>query len=145
MNAQNQSYQDLRRDFRWRIPERFNIGEDICDKWAASNRTALILQTGPGRADRYSFADLKRLSNQLANVLAGRGVARGDRVALLLPQSLETVVTHIAVYKIGAIAVPLAALFGVEALQYRLGDAEAGALVTNEAGAAKIAEIHLVR
>lgn len=141
MTARSQSYEELRREFRWQIPARFNIGEDICDKWAASERTALILQTAPGQADTYSFADLKRLSNQLANVLAGRGVVRGDRVALLLPQSLETVVTHIAIYKLGAIAVPLAALFGVEALQYRLGDADACALVTNAAGAGKITEI----
>ncbi|MFV2093572.1 MAG: AMP-binding protein, partial [Hyphomicrobiales bacterium] len=141
MTARSQNYEELRRDFRWQIPTRFNIGEDICDKWAASDRTALILQTAPGQADTYSFADLKRLSNQLANVLAGRGVVRGDRVALLLPQSLETVVTHIAIYKLGAIAVPMAALFGVEALQYRLGDADACALVTNAAVVAKIAEI----
>ncbi|MHA1523748.1 MAG: AMP-binding protein [Alphaproteobacteria bacterium] len=141
MEPQHQNYQELYRDFRWDIPSRFNIGVDICDKWAASERTALILQTSQGPADRYSFADLKRLSNQLANVLATRGISRGDRVALLLPQSLETVVSHIAVYKLGAIVVPLAMLFGIEGVRYRLDNAQAAALITNAAGIAKITEI----
>ena len=141
MDPQHQSYETLRRDFCWELPDRFNIGQDICDKWADGDRVALILQNRHGPADRYTFADLKRLSNQLANVLVDRGVRRGDRVALLLPQSLETVVTHIAVYKLGAIAVPLAALFGVEGLRYRLDNSQASALITNTAGYTKIAEI----
>ncbi len=52
--------------------------------------------------------------------MRARGISRGDRVALLLPQSFETVIAHVAIYKLGAIAVPLALLFGVEALEYRL-------------------------
>ena len=59
---------------------------------------------------------------------------RGDRVALLLPQSFETAIAHVAIYKLGAIAVPLALLFGVEALEYRLHTAGVKAIVTNDAG-----------
>ena len=63
-----------------------------------------------------------------------RGVGRGDRVAVLLPQGAAVPVAHVAIYKLGAVALPLAALFGVDALSYRLRDAGAKALVTNAAG-----------
>ena len=72
---------------------------------------------------------------------AALGVARGDRVAVLLPQAPETAIGHIAAYKLGAVAVPLFALFGPEALQYRLGNSGAKVIITNREGAAKLAEI----
>ena len=66
--------------------------------------------------------------------MRARGVRRGDRVALLLPQCFETAIAHVAIYKLGAIAVPLALLFGVEALEYRLQTAGVKAVITNAAG-----------
>ena len=79
--------------------------------------------------------------NRLANVLAARGIGRGDRVAILLPQSPAVAASHIAIYKLGAIALPLAMLFGVEAISYRLEDSGARALITNAQGLAKLAAI----
>jgi acetyl-CoA synthetase len=84
---------------------------------------------------------LRDASNRLANALRARGIGRGDRVAILLPQGFAVPVAHVAIYKLGAIALPLAALFGIDALSYRLRDAGAKALVTNAAGVAKIGEI----
>ena len=140
------SYQELCARFRWNVPARYNIGVDVCDKWAGDkDRLALIYKRRPGEAGpevaRYSFRDLKRLSNQLANALAGHGVARGARVGILLPQAPETALAHIATYKLGAIAVPLFTLFGADALAFRLSDSGAKALITNAEGLAKIAEI----
>ncbi len=66
---------------------------------------------------------------------------RGDRVAILLPQTPEVAATHIAIYKLGAVALPLAMLFGVDALAYRLQNSGAKALITNAQGLAKLAEI----
>ena len=137
-----ESYEALRAGFRWQVPERYNIGVDVCDKWASDgDRLALIHKRPDGAVDRYSFRDLSRLSNRLANLLTARGIARGDRISILLPQAPETAVAHIAAYKIGAIAVPLFGLFGPEALDYRLSDSGARALVTDAGGLAKIAEI----
>ena len=138
-----ESYADLYGRFRWRVPERYNIGVDACDKWALRepDRLALIHRKDDGSEDRYSFLDLMRLSNRLANALAARGIGRGDRVGVLLPQAPETAVAHLAIYKLGAIAVPLFGLFGPEALEYRLGDAGAKALITDGEGVAKLAEI----
>lgn len=136
-------YEDLVERFRWNVPERYNIGVDICDKWAdrEPGRLALIHVHDEGSADEYTFGALRASSNQMANMLRARGVARGDRVALLLPQSPEVVITHIAVYKLGGIIVPMAELFGVDALQYRLSNSGARAVVTTLASLPKISEI----
>ncbi len=83
-------------------------------------RAAGIPGGGGGARPALTYGELARKSNALANALRLKGIGRGDRVALLLPQSFETVVAHVAIYKLGAIAVPLALLFGVEALEYRL-------------------------
>lgn len=146
MLVRAESYEEVRRRFRWRIPERTNIGLDVCDKWAGeASRLALVHKRAPGQegpeVERYTFRDLKRLSNRLANALAARGVARGDRIGILLPQAPETAIAHIAAYKLGAMAVPLFTLFGTEALEYRLADSGARALVTDGGGLAKLAEI----
>ena len=88
------------------------------------------------RASRYGW--LRETSNRLANTLAAHGVARGDRVAMLLPQTPEAAAGHIAIYKLGAVAVPLAILFGVDALSYRLQNAGVKAVITNAQGLAKL-------
>jgi acetyl-CoA synthetase len=132
-------YTELIRRFRWSIPERFNIGVEVADRWAAKepDRVALIRRDDRGLFHPTTFGELRRGSDALAHALRDRGVGRGDRVAILLPQSVETVLAHLAVYKLGAIAVPLAALFGEEALAYRLTTADAGALITDAAGLGK--------
>lgn len=137
------SYEELMARFRWVVPERYNMAVDACDKWAAiePDRVALIHRRADGRTDRWSYDRLARASNRLANALVDLGVRRGDRVAILLPQSPETAIAHFAVYKLGAIALPLANLFGVEALAYRLGDSGATTVITDKAGAAKLAAI----
>ena len=86
--------------FQWNIPEFYNIGIDICDKWAPQrNRLALIYENEKGQAENYTFRDLKRLSNQLANGLKACGIAQGDRLGILLPQCPETALSHISAYK----------------------------------------------
>src|SRR6266853_5450509 len=118
------SYQAVRQCFAWQIPVFYNIGVDLCDKWATDpSRLALIHEQRNGTVRRYTFADLRRLSNQAANLLTASGVHAGDRIGILLPQEPETAVAHLAAYKIGAIAVPLFTLFGIDALHYRLTDA----------------------
>ena len=143
MLPEGSTYEEISARFRWEIPDHFNIGVDVCDKWAGRDpeRVALECILPTGATSRYSFGDLKGLSNRLANLLRANGVGSGDRVAILLPQSLQTAFGHIAVYKLGAIAVPLFTLFGPEALQYRMADSGARAVLTNLEGMAKLAEI----
>ncbi|MBF0307053.1 MAG: acyl-CoA synthetase [Alphaproteobacteria bacterium] len=131
------SFEELRGAFRWRIPARYNIGVDVCDR-QPPDAVALIADDGAGGVVRHTFGEIRRLSNRLANTLAAQGVGRGDRVAILLAQSLETAVAHVAAYKLGAIALPLFTLFGEDALLYRLEDSGARALITDHANLAKI-------
>lgn len=136
-------YDELYRRFRWRLPARYNIGVDVCDRWAARDATRLAIMHvhGDGRVDEISYGWLKERSDRLANVLRAHGIARGDRVAILLPQMPEVAVGHIATCKLGAVALPLAVLFGAEALTYRLQNSGARAVITNAQGAARVAEI----
>ncbi|AMJ63691.1 AMP-binding protein [Bosea sp. PAMC 26642] len=136
-------YDALRAQFHWAIPERYNIAVDICDRWAAIDpgRTAIIEVSQDWQATPVSFGHLRAQSNRLANALRAHGIARGDRIAILLPQGRAVLTAHLAAYKLGAIAVPLAALFGVDALAYRLGDAGARVLITDAVGLAKVGQI----
>lgn len=143
MLPQADRYETVRDQFVWRVPDRYNIGVDVCDKWAATEpeRLALIHKRRDGGVEEYRFADVRTLSNRFANVLTACGVGLGDRVGILLPQAPETAISHVAVYKMGGVAVPLFSLFGVEALEYRLADCGARAIVTDAAGAAKLMQI----
>jgi acetyl-CoA synthetase len=132
-------YDGLRTAFRWNIPARYNIGTDTCDRWAASDpsRVAVIEVGADGDVATFSAGELREQSNRLASALRKRGLKATDRVAILLPQGRAVPVAHGATYKIGAIAVPLAALFGVDAIAFRLADAGVRALITNASGLAK--------
>ncbi len=135
------SFHELYETFRWQIPATYNIGVDVSDKWAGdADRLALIDVTDAGDT-RYTFAALARGSNRWANVLDSLGIRRRDRVAIILPQCRETPLAHIATYKLGAVAVPLATLFGEDALEYRLRDSGARVAIFDEQTAHKITRI----
>jgi acetyl-CoA synthetase len=143
MLKRHESYSSFYGGFRWDLPARFNIGAAVSDHWAARepDRIALFDYRVDGEPARLSYGELTARSNALANGLKASGVGRGDRVALLMPQSFETAIAHVAIYKLGAIAVPLALLFGVEALEYRLQTAGVKAVITNSSGVAKLGKI----
>jgi acetyl-CoA synthetase len=135
-------FEQLAARFRWEIPQRYNIGVDVCDKWAHEPaRVALIYKPPAGDNVEYTFADIRLLSNQAAALMRSAELAREDRVAVLLPQLPETAIAHVAIYKMGGVAVPLFSLFGVDALEYRLRDSGSRAVITDLAGAAKLREI----
>ncbi|MBK5932740.1 acetyl-CoA synthetase [Rhodovulum imhoffii] len=130
-------------DFRWEIPARFNIGVDICDRWAAKHpdRTAILDIDDQGGERTFTYARLRAQSNRLANALVTRGVASGDRVAVLMPQRAEVAIAHIAVHKLGAISLPLFALFGPDALLHRLHDSGTRTVIADRAGAEKLSAL----
>mgnify|MGYP001812401378 CR=1 FL=1 len=142
MLKSGRTYDDVYNAFQWQIPEFYNIGVDICDKWAdQGQRLALIYEEENGHQAKYTFRDLKDLSNKLANGLQAANIGIGDRLGILLPQCPETALSHIAAYKVGAVAIPLFTLFGTDALEYRLANSEARAVVTDAANLPKVMEI----
>ncbi|WDD93702.1 acyl-CoA synthetase [Burkholderia sp. FERM BP-3421] len=137
-----QDYDYLSTGFAWSIPARYNLGVDTCDKWAdGSGRLALVHERADGTLEHFSFDALKAASNRLANSFARAGIRPGDRIGIFLAQGPQTAIAHLAAYKFGAIAVPLFALFGADALEFRLSDSGAVALVTDRAGYEKIAPL----
>jgi acetyl-CoA synthetase len=134
-----ESYDEVYGGFRWELPEHFNIGVAACDRHAdGSGRLALLYEAPDGTVQRFSFDDLKRLSNRCANALAAMGVRSGDRVGVLLPQRPETAIAHVAICKLGAVSLPLFTQFGPDALGHRLGDSGARALITDGENLTKV-------
>ncbi len=135
-----ETYEELVRDFVWDIPADFNIGRAVSDDWAVRvpDRVCLEHFSPDGRHLSLTYGRLADRSSRLAAALKELGVARGSRVAILLPQGFETVISHVAAYKIGAVALPLALLFGADAIEYRLNDSGAEVVITNRFGLAKI-------
>ena len=135
-------YDGLYRDFTWKIPDRYNIGVDTCDKHAdGTGRLALIYVADTGAVTELSFDHFRQQSNRFANALVAHGFGRGDRLAILLQQAPETAIAHLAAFKAGLISVPLFTLFGEEALQFRLADSGARGIVTDPAGVEKLRAI----
>ncbi len=139
------SYQSLHSQFRWQVPNAFNIAEVCCRRWAqaadAGQRIA-VHADGPGlQARAHSYVELQQQANRLSNALAQLRVKPGDRVAIVLPQRFETAVAYMAVLQMGAVAMPLSTLFGPEALEFRLNDSGAAVLICDDAAIVNIQNI----
>jgi acetyl-CoA synthetase len=135
-------YAEICRAYRWEVPVAFNLAHACCGRWAGDRaRFALYWEDESGATAAYTFWDLQQQANRLANALAAMGIARGDKVALILPQRPETVVAHLAVYQLGAVAVPLSFLFGPDALEYRLDNSGARAALVDTQSLPNLAPI----
>ncbi len=136
-------YDEVLARFRWPDYSRFNIARACCDLHAAlTPERPAIIEVGAGFAARVMrFGELRRQADSLAHALLRAGVEPGDRVGIHLPQGRHVAIIHMAIYKIGAIALPLAALFGAEALNYRLEDSRAKLLITDRVGVERLAPV----
>src|SRR5260370_35992246 len=142
MLTETTNYATPRRAFRGDVPAGFNTATACCDRHAdGSNRLALIYVDEDGTAPRTSFDEMRALSSSFANVLKADGLKRGDRVAAFLSQSLELPIVHLAAFRSGLGSVPLFTLVGEDALEFRLANSGAKAVVTDESGWEKLSKI----
>ena len=125
-------YAALMRDFRWQVPEDFNIAA-ACLRWADDDARIAILPATPD-ARTWTYRDLRDAADRVSHALRAHGVQRGDRVAIVLPQCAETAVAHLAIHQLGAVAMPLSLLFGPEALEFRLQDSAAVVAIVHASG-----------
>ncbi|MDB5913003.1 MAG: hypothetical protein JWP22_1678, partial [Ramlibacter sp.] len=136
------NWASMHRGFGWQVPERFNIAQACCARWAAEDgeRIAIRAHAASGAAV-LSFGALQREAGAMSHLLARLGVRRGDRVAIVMPQRFETAIAYMAVLQMGAVAMPLSMLFGPDALEYRLQDSEAVVAICDESSIANIAQV----
>ena len=131
-----EAYAALHAGFGWEVPEHFNMAQACCTRWAAAQdatkRVAIHAYSAGAPGQNHSYAQLQSDANRLSNALTALGVHRGDRVAIVMPQSFETAVAYMAVLQMGAVAMPLSLLFGPEALEYRLQDSDAVVAIAND-------------
>src|SRR5688500_6429751 len=132
-------YDELYRSFRWDVAERYNMARACCRQWAGGRgRSALYWEDESGETAAQPVGDVQQAASRLSNALAALGVKRGARVAIILPQRPETAIAYIAVFQMGAIALPLSHLFGPDALEYRMEHAEASIAIVEPATIANL-------
>jgi acetyl-CoA synthetase len=136
------SYDELLDWFEWEVPDRFNAAAYCCDRWADETPDAVAIRSEDegGSDGTLTYAELDARARRLAGFLRERGVSRGDRVGVNCPQRPETVLAHLACWKLGATSVPLSTLFGPDGLEYRLADAGAVACVVDASNVANYRE-----
>ncbi len=126
------TYEEAVAAHEWRVPDRYNIAADCCDKHPA-DKLAMIHEDFEGTVRRIQWGELQEWSNRFANVLRAHGVEQGDRVAMLLPPTPETAAAFFGTYKAGAILLSMSVLYGDDGIRHRIDDSEPKVLVTNEA------------
>jgi acetyl-CoA synthetase len=129
--------------FRWQVPPQFNIAQVCCTRWAQGDdaERRVAIRAHAATQSTLSYAELQREANAMSNLLVALGVQRGDRVAIVMPQRFETAIAYMAVFQLGAVAMPLSMLFGPEALEYRLQDSEAVVALCDESSIANVAQV----
>ena len=136
-------YEEARRSFKLDVPEYFNFGFDVVDKWAEDHtKLALISVDSTGeQAQRHSFWDLKVQSNQFANLLRGLGVAKGERALIMVPRIPQWYVAVLGMMKLGVVPMPATTLCTPHDLEYRINRAEASMAITDLENAPKVEEV----
>ena len=142
-------YAALHQGFRWQLEPHFNIAEVCCSRWAradaqqlnAPENVAVLAMNDWTSATSHTYLELQQAADALSHQLQGLGVQRGDRVAIVMPQRFETAVAYMAVFQMGAVAMPLSMLFGPEALAFRLHDSEAVLALADESAVAAVRSV----
>src|ERR1700710_1512556 len=131
------TYEEAVATHQWRVPERYNIAHDVCDKHPA-DKLAMIHEHFDGTVREVHWGELQELSNRFANVLRAHGVVKGDRVAMLLPPTAETAAAFFGTWKTGAILLSMSVLYGDDGIRHRVSDSQPKVLVTNAANQERV-------
>src|SRR6059058_1495717 len=137
------SYEEAVAQHEWRVPERYNIAQDVCDKHPA-DKLAMVHEDVEGNVREVLWGELQEQSNRFANVLRARGVEKGDRVSMLLPPTPETAAAFFGTWKCGAILLSMSVLYGDEGIRHRLSDSQSKVVVTDEANAHRVADAEVL-
>jgi acetyl-CoA synthetase len=128
------SYEEACAAHSWRVPDRYNIAADVCDKHPR-DKLAMVHEHFDGTVREVQWGELQDLANQAAHVLRDNGVQRGDRVAVVLPPTAETAAVFFGTWKLGALLLSMSVLYGDDGIRHRLTDSSPTVLVTDKANA----------
>src|SRR3954470_20072027 len=132
-------YEDECASHEWRVPDRYNIASDVCDKHPR-DKLAMVFESYTGDRRDVTWGELQDRSNQIANVLTERGVERGDRVAMVLPPGPDTAAAFFAVWKCGALLLSMSVLYGDDGIRHRLSDSTPRVVMTDAENRARFDE-----
>lgn len=120
------SQEDFIRNLEIRVPEQFNFAYDVVDGWAAQepDKPALLWTNDKGEHRQYTFADMKRYSDQTASYFQQLGIGHGDMVMLILKRRIEFWFSILALHKLGAVVIPATHLLTKKDIVYRANAAD---------------------
>lgn len=112
-------------------PDNFNFGYDVVDEYAAvsPDKRAMVWCNVENEEHIFTFLDVKRYSNKMANVFREYGIGRGDRVMLVLKRHYEYWFAAVALHKLGAVMIPATHMLTVDDFVYRINASEVKAIV----------------
>src|SRR5574342_302943 len=135
-------YGEARRNFRWSVPEDFNFGRDVVDKYAADrSKLAFCFEDARGSGAKYTFWEVKRAANRLANVLRLLGVKRGEPVLILLQNVPEWYFSMVAGNKLGALVIPCSDPLRAKDLVYRANHSGARTIISWDGKTSEVDQI----
>ena len=127
------TYNEEFNNWKWTIPEKYNIGYDVIDKHAEGknkDKIALLWEDSKGNSKKFTFGEMKSLSNKFGNVLRNLGFKKGDRFLIRLPNIPEFQISFIGGVKIGAVPIPSSVMFREHEIEYRIKDSSSKAVIT---------------
>ena len=136
-------YQETYKNFRLDVPDHFNFGFDVVDRWAADRTKLALISVSPTgeHAEKHTFWDIMVLSNRFANLLNGLGVSKGDRAFILAPRIPEWYTAMIGMMKLGVVPMPATTLCTPQDIEYRVNRSEASVAITDVENADKLEEV----
>ena len=132
------------KNWKWKIPDDLNIGHDCVDKHAETdkkNKVALYWEDDEGNTDKFTFNEMKRLTNKFGNVLKNLGFKKGDRFLIRLPNLPEFQVSFLGGVKIGAVPIPSSVMFRAHEIEYRVNDSKSKAVITTKKYVKEVNEV----
>ena len=120
------SQQDFKENLKINVPENFNFGYDVVDAWAAEqpDKPALLWTNDKGEHRQFTFADMKRYTDQTASYFQSLGIGHGDMVMLILKRRYEFWFSIVALHKLGAVVIPATHLLTKKDIVYRCNAAD---------------------
>ncbi len=136
-------YDEVKENFTFIIPESFNYGFDVIDRWAEDRTKLAMVWASRDLHDirKYSFFDLKCLSNKFANVLRRKGIKKGDRVFVMIPRIVEWYAVMLGSAKLGVVPIPASSILVPHDVEYRVQQSKAAAAVMWHENTSKIDDV----